>query len=110
MTGFLAGQPRCLEQDPELFWGFWGKCYNDYSTVQPHDGYAILKRWWDRFPPRTFSGKSDDKEAKCSFVYTSNVDGLFARCGFPVPEIETPSFARGLSNGDRSPPPERPDI
>lgn len=41
-------QPRWLEDEPELFWGFWGQCFNDYRSTAPHAGYEILDRWVER--------------------------------------------------------------
>ena len=38
-------QPHWLEEDPQLFYGFWGQCFNDYRTTQPHEGYSILAKW-----------------------------------------------------------------
>ncbi|CAJ1888461.1 unnamed protein product [Cylindrotheca closterium] len=40
-------QPRWLKKDPELFYGFWGQCFNDYRNTKPHDGYQILRNWRD---------------------------------------------------------------
>lgn len=37
--------PKWLKTEPELFWGFWGQCFNDYRNTAPHDGYEILDRW-----------------------------------------------------------------
>lgn len=31
----LAG-PKYLYEDPELFYGFWGTCYNNYTDTAPH--------------------------------------------------------------------------
>jgi len=42
-------QPRWLDKQPELFWGFWGQCHNDYRDTPPHEGYAIIDRWADRW-------------------------------------------------------------
>ena len=40
---------ECLQQNPRLFYGFWGTCFNLYQRqVQPHEGYSILKSWCDR--------------------------------------------------------------
>lgn len=44
----------------ELSWGFYGKRLENYRSVQPHEGYEILKRW---------------SEKKNSFHFTTNVDG-----------------------------------
>mmetsp|Transcript_40003 Transcript_40003/g.96523 ORF Transcript_40003/g.96523 Transcript_40003/m.96523 type:complete len:420 (-) Transcript_40003:2460-3719(-) len=40
-------QPRWLDMEPELFYGFWGQCFNDYRETKPHEGYQILRRWRD---------------------------------------------------------------
>lgn len=40
-------QPHWLHRDPGLFYGFWGQCFNDYRTTQPHRGYEILAKWRD---------------------------------------------------------------
>ncbi|CAB9522134.1 expressed unknown protein [Seminavis robusta] len=37
--------PHWQFDDPELFYGFWGQCFNDYRKTQPHEGYSILHRW-----------------------------------------------------------------
>jgi len=38
-------QPSYLRDEPDLFWGFWGQCYNDYRETAPHAGYEIIDRW-----------------------------------------------------------------
>jgi len=91
-------RPEWLSHDPEIFYGFWGTCFNDYRQTQPHEGYAIIRKWRDaRFgassrvarairmqleevnqqapapavpPPYKVTGA-----AGAFFVYTSNVDG-----------------------------------
>jgi NAD-dependent SIR2 family protein deacetylase len=61
--------PRWFVQDPELAWGFYGHRMGLYRRAEPHEGFAILRRWIERMP--------------CGgFVYTSNVDGHFQRAGF----------------------------
>ena len=40
-------QPRWLGSDPELFYGFWGQCFNDYRKTKPHQGYDIIAHWRD---------------------------------------------------------------
>jgi NAD-dependent SIR2 family protein deacetylase len=45
-----------------------------YRRTQPHEGFAILRRWVDRMP-------------RGGFVYTSNVDGHFHRAGFDPDRI-----------------------
>jgi len=40
-------EPKWLIDEPELFWGFWGQCYNDYRGTPPHEGYEIIDKWAD---------------------------------------------------------------
>jgi NAD-dependent SIR2 family protein deacetylase len=37
--------PCWLDDDPEIFYGFWGSCMNTYMETDPHEGYDIIKRW-----------------------------------------------------------------
>jgi len=37
--------PDWLDSDPELFYGFWGQCFNDYRSTNPHKGYDTIARW-----------------------------------------------------------------
>lgn len=30
---------------PDMYWGFWGNCYDDYHNSVLHHGYDILKEW-----------------------------------------------------------------
>ena len=46
-------EPRWLEEDPELFYGFWGRCFNEYRDTKEHEGYHIVKRWRDALFDRT---------------------------------------------------------
>ena len=64
-------ETRWIREDPDVFYGFWGSCFNSYRKTEPHRGYGILKRWRDL--------KGSDNV----FVYTSNVDRHFLRAGFP---------------------------
>lgn len=61
--------PAWFHRDPELAWGFFGHRLNLYRDAVPHVGFEILKRWTARMP---LGG----------FVFTSNVDGQFAKAGF----------------------------
>ena len=55
--------PSWLQRDPGLFFGFWGKCFNDYRDAIPHYGYDILRRWRDeRFHPHTPIGRRIRRE------------------------------------------------
>ena len=38
-------QPQWLYAEPELFYGFWGQCFNDYRQTAPHEGYDMIARW-----------------------------------------------------------------
>jgi len=96
---------RWQTEDPALFFGFWGHCLNAYRRAEPHEGYAILRRWCERAATTratpscaavaAASSAADGAGAGAAaaaaaaaawppahYVYTSNVDGLFARAGF----------------------------
>lgn len=64
-----VASPATFASDPALAWGFYGHRLNLYRRTVPHEGFAILKRW---------------AATKPAFVFTSNVDGQFARAGFDV--------------------------
>src|SRR5690606_17148666 len=57
--------PVWFRRDPTLAWGFYGHRANLYRRTEPHAGYALLGKWHDE-----------------QFVFTSNIDGHFARAGF----------------------------
>jgi NAD-dependent SIR2 family protein deacetylase len=63
-------QPRWFRRDPELAWGFYGHRLELYRRTVPHAGFARLQRL-----------KAE------RFVFTSNVDGQFARAGFDPARI-----------------------
>ena len=76
-------EPRWLEDDSDLFYGFWGKCFNDYRDAKEHEGYRIVRAWRDqRF---THSKVADALRARhgtkagAFFSFTSNVDAHHAR-------------------------------
>lgn len=61
--------PDTFRRDPRLAWGFYGHRLNLYRDTQPHDGFAVLRRWAQQV-------------GQGGFVFTSNVDGQFQRAGF----------------------------
>ena len=63
--------PHWFESDPCLAWGFYGHRLALYRRTGPHAGFEILRRWADAKP-------------QGAFVFTSNVDGQFQRCGLAV--------------------------
>eukprot|EP00440_Ansanella_granifera_P045379 gb/GFBE01049168.1/.p1 GENE.gb/GFBE01049168.1/~~gb/GFBE01049168.1/.p1 ORF type:complete len:422 (+),score=85.93 gb/GFBE01049168.1/:1-1266(+) len=86
-------QPRWLYEEPELFWGFWGQCFNDYRETAPHSGYEIIESWVDRIfrhseVAQTIRGRLEQSDSSRNdkqpyaiegcpgafFVFTSNVD------------------------------------
>ncbi|MFD2417532.1 SIR2 family NAD-dependent protein deacylase [Amycolatopsis pigmentata] len=61
--------PQHFAEDPELAWGFYGHRLQLYRETEPHDGFDMLRQWGTRKPLA---------------VLTSNVDGQFAKAGFPL--------------------------
>jgi len=92
-------QPHWIESDPALFYGFWGKCFNDYRETKPHEGYDIVKSWKEKFFSKTevandfkknwkerFNEK-DERTPGPFFIYTSNVDNHSITAGFEEHEL-----------------------
>lgn len=67
--------PRHMTDDPTFGWGFYGSRANQYRDAVPHEGFALLKDWIERF-------------ALEWFVVTSNVDGQFQKAGFDEERVE----------------------
>lgn len=65
-----AANPDHFDRDPQFGWGFYGHRLNLYRQTVPHEGFALLLSWIERFGLE-------------SFVATSNVDGQFQKAGFP---------------------------
>ncbi|CAE7577725.1 unnamed protein product [Symbiodinium sp. CCMP2456] len=40
--------PKLVHQEPPLFWGFWGQCFNDYRKTAPNKGYEIIRNWVEK--------------------------------------------------------------
>jgi len=87
----------------KIFYGFWGKCFNDYREHSPHKGYKILYDLAREY----FSNQSQielmlqitrNEERKKElqsldpknryFIYTSNVDSHFIDIGFGKERVD----------------------
>lgn len=66
--------PGWFKTDPALAWGFYGHRRNLYRDTTPHRGFEILRQWAAQKPGG-------------AYVYTSNVDGQFAKAGFAPEQI-----------------------
>lgn len=66
--------PCTFENNPELAWGFYGHRLNLYRQTVPHIGFRLL---------RAIAKQLDGG----AFIYTSNVDGHFAKSGFGLNRI-----------------------
>lgn len=100
--------PYMLEQDEEIFYGFWGSCANSYRDTKHHRGYQTLLKWRDAIRNKGSANSGSSREEKRAsfreafdklrklealparvkaedvtndrfFVYTSNVDAHFHR-------------------------------
>ncbi|MCW5821381.1 MAG: NAD-dependent deacetylase [Cyanobacteria bacterium TGS_CYA1] len=61
--------PTMLDENPEQAWGFFSHCMVMYRNTAPHKGYETLLEW-------------TKKHFENYFVFTSNIDGHFAKTGF----------------------------
>lgn len=66
--------PAWFDHGPEQAWGFFGHRLNLYRDTPPHAGFEIVRRWAESRPAGYF-------------VFTSNVDGHFARADFDEDRI-----------------------
>ena len=66
--------PQWFLDDPKLAWAFYGHRLNLYKNTEPHEGFRLLLD--------LVKSKNENY-----FVYTSNVDGHFAKAGFNKDKI-----------------------
>jgi NAD-dependent SIR2 family protein deacetylase len=87
--------PEMLKNHPDLFYGFMGKCFNDYRANSPHEGYQIILQWKQsqfsqnpskpqNYFPNIFHTRYNMNPF---FVYSSNVDGHFFTAGYQPSEV-----------------------
>lgn len=69
-----AASPQTFLDDPRLAWGFYGHRLALYRRTTPHRGHAWLQTMAAPMPAGLF-------------VFTSNVDGHFARAGVPPERV-----------------------
>jgi len=70
----ISTLPNAFREAPRAAWGAYGQRLTACRQIDPHPGYAILRRWADATP-------------QGAFVYTSNVDGHFAKAGFAADRV-----------------------
>jgi len=98
--------PHVLANDPELFLGFWGGCFNDYRNTPPHEGYNIIAKWRDeyfaRYGPvaeelkKLLKDENDSRPQSFAgpfFSLTSNVDAHWLKAKDPSPSKPGPLFS-----------------
>jgi NAD-dependent SIR2 family protein deacetylase len=66
--------PKWFTEDPDFAWGFWAHRISLYSKTNPHAGYTTMRRW----------GEAKNNNY---FVFTSNVDGHYAKSGYPAEKL-----------------------
>ena len=66
--------PQWFFDNPKLAWAFYGHRLNLYKNTEPHEGFRLLLD--------LVKSKNENY-----FVYTSNVDGHFAKAGFNKDKI-----------------------
>lgn len=86
----LCDPVKYFESEPELWWGFWGGCFNDYRNTQPHEGYNIVKDWCDKRFMCRHEVATQMQDAGCDgtfFSLTSNVDAHWIASGFSSSQV-----------------------
>ncbi|KAF1785671.1 DHS-like NAD/FAD-binding domain [Phytophthora cactorum] len=103
--------PYMLEQDEELFYGFWGSCTNSYRDTKHHKGYQILLKWRDAFRVKANATEQmgRDHVFKRLLIDSKSVDSHFKR-DFDCKEVyelhgsvETWQCAGDVETGAREP-------
>lgn len=75
--------PEWFEKDAPLAWGFWSHRTTLYRAAQPHEGYAVLRKWATRADACADAASG----MKGHGVFTSNVDGQFLCSGFDARDV-----------------------
>ena len=57
--------PRWFLEDPAKAWGFYGHRLNLYRSTQPHEGFAVLRKWANG--KDHFVGDSGEQRTLCVF-------------------------------------------
>ena len=90
--------PDWLQRDPEMFFGFWGSCFNDYMQTAPHNGYKLCKHWSDtHFDASTSAAAREEsqQDVDASTRGHRGVDGVVGR--LKSLSISCPSRAGGAA-------------
>uniref|UniRef100_A0A7S0ZNS7 Deacetylase sirtuin-type domain-containing protein n=1 Tax=Noctiluca scintillans TaxID=2966 RepID=A0A7S0ZNS7_NOCSC len=72
-----------MAKNPSLFYGFWFASASSYAKAEPHEGYAILRRWRELVEKRRSLAVPPGPAS--TFSLTSNVDGFLRRSGVSLP-------------------------
>ena len=74
LSFYDLANPIWFANDPARAWGFYGHRRNLYGSVEPHQGFEVLRKWSESKPGG-------------GFVFTSNVDGHFQKSGFSDQQV-----------------------
>lgn len=99
LTYGMLCTPEWLKDDSEIFYGFWGSCYNAYADTTPHRGYQKINKIIEELyaEKKKYSVKKVSRSQEESmdtiemenryFVFTSNVDHHFIKSGMPTDKV-----------------------
>ncbi len=73
-TVFEIVNPQALLDNPVYSWQLFAKRIREYATINPHQGFYILKNWIQKFELDYF-------------ILTSNIDSHFQKAGFEEDRI-----------------------
>ena len=59
-------KPEWVENDPEIFYGFWGQHFNEYRKTQPHEGYEMIALW-KKEKNKPQKKKKGDEPGRCHY-------------------------------------------
>jgi NAD-dependent SIR2 family protein deacetylase len=82
--------PEWISNDPEIFYGFLGECFNRCRSSKPHEGYTILKQRREKYfnPDKTAAMQRFDGWTSTFALASWNVEGQEQKAGIPEEEVD----------------------
>ena len=67
--------PSLAIENPELFYGYWGRIYNLAAEATPHNGIEILKKWQHRVNSKEVLSSIEGR-LPSFYLYSQAIDGV----------------------------------
>lgn len=84
-----VAKPAMLENDPSLFYGFWGQALYDYRNTVPHAGHAIVDSWRRDKMKNEYAKQVHDR-IQTKLNELGNANGTNEACPFGAEQNHSP--------------------